>query len=518
MATHLTGHPSAGPLSGTYELGVAGLGDTAIAGNNAYNDKFNDNGKGSEGNGQTTLDNFVDKNISGPLSETLNALSDVIINSLPFKTIEAIFGSASKHPGKTSWEAERDSFSDLEAQKNWLASNPQPKFDQFTYQNTDAEKKYYADRNKENLFNSKPDGINAADWANMDSATKEFFASKGQGNNQSNVVTRTDSEGNTREVGQYTNNTPQRGSNTAVYGDNYLKAIPDSYKINNLYKQILGREAGPAGLNFYGPKFADGSMSEPQLKATLLASNEYKNSGGSVSAPLSAPITSPSASNSVATSYGNSSNAGRQWTSGVFANNNGGGYTGGGDTEVDTTKNGTTLNGLYQEVFGRDVGPDGIAAYQSALDNKTMTPEQVRAILMTSAEKTNQLATGNTAAVVTAPLDVNDSVSLSTTTNDANTAALKARMNQSYIDNFGRPIGDAGMDHYLPMLQSGMHTNGQAIDEAWFNSHLAKSDEAKTYTPLGGFAETGMLSTNLGYTPVNAMTTAAAAATTAGAA
>jgi len=498
MATDLTGHPSAGVTYETYDgKTTKDIADEAAA-------AVDDSNRDKYDRGFDTVETMTGAYYpTGYYDEKDSVGAYEIVKSLWNQTEYGMNGKV------------RDNY--LELMKNGLPPGKTVK-DMVSA----AKEKYHID-NEAIGINSRGDprngdtgGVEFPPGSGNYISTDDNKIIKGNSGNNSgnNFVTRTDSEGNTREVGRYTNTTPQRGSNTAVYGDDYLKAIPDSYKINNLYKQILGREVGSAGLGYYGPKFADGSMTELQLKESLLASNEYKNSGGSVSAPLSAPITSPSASNSVATSYGNSNNAGRQWASGVFANNNGGGYTGGG---VDVGGS-TTLNGLYQEVFGRDVGPDGIAAYQSALDNKTMAPEQVRDILMSSAEKTNQLATGNTAAVITAPLDGNDSVSLSTNTDDANTAALKARMNQSYIDNFGRPIGDAGMDHYLPMLQSGMHTNGQAVDESWFNKHLATTNEAKTYAPLGGFAETGMLSTNLGYTPVNAMTTAAAAATTAGAA
>jgi len=516
MATHLTGHPSAGPLSGTYKLGVAGLGDTAIAGNNAYNDKFNDNGKGSEGNdsddsNQTALDKFVSKNISGPLSKQVGDLTNFINNHPLVKFLDSTIGEVfGGHPGQTYWESKAPPPTS-EYYAAYEKANPRPITDQFTYQRTASE---------------------VAAGVKADDARNRVLSYSGNSNStNSNVATRTDSEGNTREVGRYTNTTPQRGSNTAAYGDNYLKAIPDSYKINNLYKQVLGREAGPAGLNFYGPKLADGSMSESQLKATLLASNEYKNSGASASAPLSAPITSPSASNSVATSYGNSNNAGRQWTSGVFANNNGGVYAGGGDTGVDITKNGTTLNGLYQEVFGRDVGPDGIAAYQSALDNKTMTPEQVRAILMASVEKTNQLATGNTAAVVTAPLDVNDSVSLSTDTNTTNLASNSGtgsdfrytaedgsvfsydpstgtptlvtgplntssavlsdedQLRQYYKTYLGREIGDAGLTGYTNMLADGSKNMSDIkADLAYVKSQGGESAIASQAATTGGAA------------------------------
>ena len=66
--------------------------------------------------------------------------------------------------------------------------------------------------------------------------------------------------------------------------------------------------------------------------------------------------------------------------------NNGGGYTNTALAPLDTTENSTNLNDLYQEVFGRNVGQPGRDAYQSSLDDKSLSTDRLRDILYDSAE------------------------------------------------------------------------------------------------------------------------------------
>ena len=509
--TTSSGHPGAGG----YTVGVAGLSDSVVAANNAYNDSLNNSNNGDNGNdgGNDNNNSFTNN-----LTNNIEAMSKYLRNSMPVRVLDALFGKFGGHEGKTYWESQRDAFGSPADRMQFEIDNPRPVLDQFTYQKT-AEQKY-KDLSAEEATLKKPDGIIQSTWDSFAIATKRVLQAGENGNvgggytpvaaggsgqgDGSNAVTRTDENGDTRVVGRYTNDTAQRGSNTAVYGDDYLKAIPDSYKINNLYKQILGREVGSAGLGYYGPKLADGSMTELQLKESLLASNEYKNSGATASAPLSAPITSPSASNSVATSYGNSSNAGRQWTSGVFANNNGGGYTDGGvDTGVVDTGDNSVLNGLYQDVFGRDVGPDGIAAYKSMLDDGSMKPEDLRAILMASAEKANQVETVTPATVVTGPLDSSNSNQLSVVN------PYREQLNKSYLSNFGREIGDAGLDYYTTQLDSGNQDMNQVLADLSYE----KNPEKMRWEEKKALAETAGPLSLIGTTGANT-----AAATTAGAA
>ena len=47
-------------------------------------------------------------------------------------------------------------------------------------------------------------------------------------------------------------------------------------RINNLYQSVLGRSAGEAGLNYYGPKLATG-MTDAELTTSLQNSDEFRN-------------------------------------------------------------------------------------------------------------------------------------------------------------------------------------------------------------------------------------------------
>ena len=47
-------------------------------------------------------------------------------------------------------------------------------------------------------------------------------------------------------------------------------------RINNLYQDVLGRSAGEAGLNYYGPKLATG-MTDDDLRTILQNSEEFRN-------------------------------------------------------------------------------------------------------------------------------------------------------------------------------------------------------------------------------------------------
>ena len=548
MATDLKGHPSADVK---YAVGSAGLGDLAIAGNNAYNDRFNDNGKGSEGNGNdannqvTTLDNFVRQNISGPLSEQVSDLTDFIAKHPLVKFLDSTIGEVfGGHPGQTYWESKAPPEGDP-ARVQYEIDNPRPVTDQFTYQMTPSEKNSQlphafidgqpttdvqkqiaaltGGRAPSSTVYSSPGVVDVQ-------ATAALANSEGNQSDNNNVTTLSNNTRLAGEEGRYTNSTPQRGSNTAAYDSNYNRAIPST---------------------------------------ATLAANPFMTAQA---APLAGAITSPSAFNSVATSYGNTNNAGRQWTSGAMKTNNGGGYTNTAPAPLDTTENSTGLNDLYQEVFGRNVGQPGRDAYQSSLDNNSLSIDRLRAILYDSpeyknAEKDNlaeiernrllaeqakqarateaaskaateaaskaaaEAAAKNNATstplVVASPAPLSSSsgtgpdfrytaedgsvFSYDPSTNTPTLVTkptatapladkateldlLKERMNQSYINNFGRPIGDVGMDHYLPMLQNKMHTNGQAIDEAWFNSHLSKSGEAAKYTAKKAAAAAAPLS------------------------
>ena len=362
MATDLKGHPSADVK---YAVGSAGLGDLAIAGNNAYNDRFNDNGKGSEGNGNdannqvTTLDNFVRQNISGPLSEQVSDLTDFIAKHPLVKFLDSTIGEVfGGHPGQTYWESKAPPEGDP-ARVQYEIDNPRPVTDQFTYQMTPSEK-------NSQLPHAFIDGQPTTDVQKQIAAltggkapsstiysspgvadvqaTAALANSEGNQSDNNNVTTLSNNTRLAGEEGRYTNSTPQRGSNTAAYDSNYNRAIPST---------------------------------------ATLAANPFMTAQA---APLAGAITSPSAFNSVATSYGNTNNAGRQWTSGAMKTNNGGGYTNTAPAPLDTTENFTNLNDLYQEVFGRNVGQPGRDAYQSSLDDKSLSTDRLRDILYDSAE------------------------------------------------------------------------------------------------------------------------------------
>jgi len=490
--------------------------DTAEVAATKFNyDSKNGNSQSSIYNDETDLDKFVRNNISGPLGEQVGNLTDFIAKhplvGFLDSTIGKVFGG---HPGQTYWESKAPPKGSA-ARVQYEIDNPRPVTDQFTYQRTAAQ---------------------VANGVDADALRGKVLSYSGNDNSYDANNTVVNPDGTVRTKGGYTNTGSQRASNsTNSYANNYFKAIPDSTfatanpirtaqndpfnrsTINKLYNSVLGRDVGQAGMDYYLPMLNNGTLNPQGLSNILNNSEEKKN----VTGPLSSPsniITSPSASNSVAISYGNNRNGGRQWTSGVFANNNGSRYTNDASAPLDPATNPPSLNDLYQEVFGRNVGQSGIDAYQSALDNKTMTPEQLRAILMASDEKTNQVETGNTATVVTAPLDVNDSVSLSPDTSTTNTASSSGtgpdfrytvedgsvfsydpstgtptlvtgplgtssavlsdedQLREYYKTYLGREIGNAGLTGYTNMLADGSKSMSDIkADLAWVNKQGGES-------------------------------------------
>ena len=69
--------------------------------------------------------------------------------------------------------------------------------------------------------------------------------------------------------------------NSATWSKDWAK-LPSSgvqdntTRINNLYQSVLGRSAGEAGLNYYGPKLATG-MTDAELTTSLQNSDEFRN-------------------------------------------------------------------------------------------------------------------------------------------------------------------------------------------------------------------------------------------------
>ena len=69
--------------------------------------------------------------------------------------------------------------------------------------------------------------------------------------------------------------------NSATWSKDWAK-LPSSgvqdnkTRINNLYQDVLGRSAGEAGLNYYGPKLATG-MTDDDLRTILQNSEEFRN-------------------------------------------------------------------------------------------------------------------------------------------------------------------------------------------------------------------------------------------------
>ena len=69
--------------------------------------------------------------------------------------------------------------------------------------------------------------------------------------------------------------------NSATWSKDWAK-LPSSgvqdntTRINNLYQSVLGRSAGEAGLNYYGPKLATG-MTDAELTTILRNSEEFRN-------------------------------------------------------------------------------------------------------------------------------------------------------------------------------------------------------------------------------------------------
>ena len=69
--------------------------------------------------------------------------------------------------------------------------------------------------------------------------------------------------------------------NSATWSKDWAK-LPSSgvqdntTRINNLYQSVLGRSAGEAGLNYYGPKLATG-MTDAELTTILQNSEEFRN-------------------------------------------------------------------------------------------------------------------------------------------------------------------------------------------------------------------------------------------------
>ena len=442
-----------------------------------------------EGSGQsyvndqvTTLDKFVRQNISGPLSEQVSDLTDFIAKhplvGFLDSTIGKVFGG---HPGQTYWESKLPAPTS-EYYDAYVKANPRPVTDQFTYQmtpseknsqlphafidgqpNTDVQKQIAAltgGKAPSSTVYSSPGVVDVQ-------ATAALANSEGNQSNNNNVTTLSNNTRLAGEEGRYTNSTPQRGSNTAAYDSNYNRAIPST--------------------------------------ATLAANPSMT----AQAAPLAGAITSPSAFNSVATSYGNTNNAGRQWTSGAMKTNNGGGYTNTALAPLDTTENSTSLNDLYQEVFGRNVGQPGKDAYQSSLDDKSLSTDRLRDILYDSAEykdaqnaEKNNLAELERNRVLTEQAKQARAAEAAATNNalyptltvaspatpataplgDNTLSASRNKINEYYQTHFGRDIGDAAYEHYAPILATGVHENGQTgLGYNWFDSHLSKSGEAATH-------------------------------------
>ena len=432
---------------------------------------------------KTTFDEWMEETFA-PLSEASVKFREGLTDNALLNGLDNTLGVFGGHPGQTYWESIAPPPTSA-GYAQWVIDNPRGKMDGFTYQMTETEKNAQLDH----AFTGTPttEGQFRAVYNGTVTADGNLYDSGAGDNNDDGTGSGTSVP---RVKSHYTNATHQTGSNTAAYGDNYFKAIPD---------------------------------------AVFAAANPVKTAQNS---PLAGTITSPSASNSVATSYGNSRDAGRQWTSTAMGGSQAP-LDGGGGTGDNVLDNKNSINSLYKSILGRDVGQDGLNTYLPMLNNGTLKVSELATILQNSAEKANSvidtkgpLDNGDTAdftadgtgadstvvdntvvdntvvegdsgsnndfswtaadgSVFTYDSATGSPVLVSGATNNAATVAPLGNeeyLKQQYKYNFGREIGQEGLDHYLPMLDSGTHVSGQTgIDQNWLTNQLAGSGEAKSY-------------------------------------